>query len=233
MGNYDAYDQTRNSLFSSSVPNGFVRATYETNAFVPGNGIILTRFFIQDCRILLAGHGNCRDFTDDPNAGYKIEIAWNTDTGKVAFTASNSCVDFRCHNADTIGKGNDLTIKGARGSTLYENSGGGIDFTYNGTNSIVNIGSIHGRAKIDIKSNGDVYTQIDGTAYPSVEIYQYRSGRPTRNLGRDQQSYTYKNSWIGGQIGPLLGLNSGIDRRIAFYNGEQTFNPNVKYLTGW
>ncbi|MEV6802614.1 RHS repeat-associated core domain-containing protein [Micromonospora rifamycinica] len=223
----NTYTNARDTYFTGGVRKGGVRKTYQTDARAPGNGIIVTRLFIQDCKILLVGHGDCRDFTDDLDAGARVIVAWDTETGEVSITANQSCVTGACKNADQIGEGNDLVIKESHGS----GSAAGLYFKYKGTNSISSFGIISGEERIDITSGGDVNVQVDGTGYPSIEIYQYRGGQPTRNLGQDEQSFSHKNSWLSGQAGPLPGLNMGTDRRIEFHNGEPTFNPNVKYLT--
>jgi RHS repeat-associated protein len=223
----DTSAEVRDIYFSSSAPSGSVRATYQTGAKTQEQGTITFRLFIQDCRILAVGHGDCRDFSDDPTASSRAVIAWDTSTGEVSFSAYKSCVDLYCEDAQPIGQGNDLTIREASSGSANSAK---LRFEYRATNSIADFGAITGEAVIEIRPHGNVYTQIDGAGYPSLEIHQYRLNRPARNLGQDEQSFSHKDNWFFGQIGPLGGLNSGTDRRIAFYNGEPTFNPNATYL---
>ncbi len=82
-------DHVRSNYFGTA-PGGTQRAVYYGGA-APGNGIIVARFFIPGYNaafgMLL---GDNRGFSSNPDAGYRMALAWDTETGKVTFSVTSS-----------------------------------------------------------------------------------------------------------------------------------------------
>jgi hypothetical protein len=44
------------------------------------------KLFISDGKFYGIAHGDGRDFSLDPDAGFRVAIAWDTDTGDISIT---------------------------------------------------------------------------------------------------------------------------------------------------
>lgn len=105
----DSYCQEQQFLNSAATNGNDNYSTWQT-AKDPGNGIIMTRFFIEDDHLMLgAGAGDNRGFTSDPNASARFTIAWDTDTGTLYLVDQPSCVLGDCIHAHPTGGYNNLT----------------------------------------------------------------------------------------------------------------------------
>jgi len=208
------YDEARREYFRTTE-DGAQRQTERTDARTPGqgNGIIVARFFIPDYTAipgLLVGDD--RGYSTDPDAGYRIALAWNTETGEVSYTVSPS-VKLEPHldpgglrrgmfgipsvelphieweRGDTVdarpivdGGANDVTF---HQSGILPNGNAVVDVDYSGLNSVTPMFSTDGGIRLEVAPDGTITASVKGDDYPSVEVLQYRDGLPTRAIGSD------------------------------------------------
>jgi hypothetical protein len=197
----------RQQFLNSASKNGNDNySTWQTTK-APGNGIIMTRFFIEDDHLMGGlGAGDNRGFTSDPNASARFTIAWDTDTGTLYLIDQPSCVIGICIHAHPTGGYNDLSniqsLHDAKDGSL------GVSMSYMGTDAAPGgdkaLGRITGNLFLRVLAGGHIQTQIkDGTPYPSVEAYQYLPGQSPKTLIQDQQSPSGRGASI---YGPQVGL---------------------------
>lgn len=209
------YDEARD-LYFGTPEDGAERQTERTDARTPGagNGIVVVRFFIPDYTAipgLLVGDD--RGWSTDPGAGYRIALAWNTETGEVTYTISPS-VKLEPHldpgglrrgpfgipsvelphidweRGETVdarpivdGGANDVTFNQ---TGMLPNGNAVVDVDYSGLNSVTPMFSTNGGVRLEIAPDGTVIATVKGDDYPSVEVIQYRDGLATRAIGGDE-----------------------------------------------
>jgi hypothetical protein len=191
----DGYERARESFFGPA-PKDSTRATYATDAKTSTDqGIIAARMFIQRKDLGLFGlEGDNRGYSTDPNAPYRVMVAWDTRTGEVTYTAAPSTTEMTpvpyglspnvrgtpihtVYPALPIGRGqpNELTVTDTGTDRL--------GFTYRATNSAAPHLSSSADGHVDIVFRPDnIEVRVRGDNFPSVEVIQYRLGQPPRNL---------------------------------------------------
>lgn len=197
--------------FFGTPPPGTQRQILQTDAIPPGgeDGIIVSRFFIADEAAGFGNlHGDGRGPSDDPNAGHRFSIAWDTRTGEVSLTVHPSTiypysvlvnpprgvpgvplpgvgpvddvvVDARPITVGPGGEPNNFVVEQAAPGVLR--------VSYNVLNSAVPVGEANGT--VGIAAIGDTLAvNLQGPDnYPDAEIVQYRD-EGTRMLGNKPMS---------------------------------------------
>lgn len=173
--------------------------TYWTNARTSTDqGLIVFRFFIHKGT---AGfgvlRGDDRGFSLDPDADYRMKAIWDTKTGKITLSITDSCklswLGGACPGQDPIAKGGANNIKITKSGTDV------LEFEYSGINSGIGIterwiGSnrqgptivkgrnwrccaVNGKMKVKVNEQGFVEATRSGDRYPDLEVIQVRGGR--------------------------------------------------------
>ncbi len=209
------YDEARD-LYFRTEEDGARREMTRTDARTPGqgNGVIVTRFFIPGYTAipgLLVGDD--RGWSTDPDAGYRIALAWDTETGEVSYTISPS-VRLEPHldpgglrrgmfgipsielphieweRGETVdarpivdGGANDVTF---HQSGILPNGNAVVDVGYSGLNSVTPMFSTDGDIRLEVAPDGTITATVKGDDYPSLEVIQYRDGLPPRAIGNDE-----------------------------------------------
>jgi RHS repeat-associated protein len=204
--------------FFGPPPDGHVRQVFETGAIAPGNGVIIARFFIRDDGFYFNfGKGDGRDFSDDIEAGYRVVIAWDTETGRVSITAAPSCVAVGCLSPSAIGEGNNLEIQ--------EADGGDLAFEFSAKSSARVLPAIDQTVRLHISGDGSTGVRLRGDGYPDFEAIAYR--------GNDAEFLA--STVRGTPGGPLVQLApplpdrdlAWIDGNLRFQDGRPTWNDRI------
>ncbi len=181
-----------------------------------GNGIVVTRLFIRTHTVFMLGKGDERDFSKDPDTGYRLAIAWNTETGEMVAVAQPSHVRLprvypRIHLSNPLEKFPDIEPPSLRGDWKeYDarpiNCGHGtyvhvLDSSSDGKNATVAVDyhatlngpslsqaapSIDGTLRLEV-NDGHVTVTSDRDNFPSLEVIQYRPGEKSRFLARAEE----------------------------------------------
>ena len=181
----------------------------------------MIKLFISDAKFYGIAHGDGRDFSLDPNASFRVAIAWNTDTGDVSVTVQPSCVD-------AIGCSPPLAINLSDDDLAHHNnvhlSGG------NGTLNVkLNVQDAvtsyvpHIDQNISVSfGDGHSTVSIKGDPYPDFEVNQYKNDgtadflarSPHENPGGPEVNLLptaprREFTWVDGEIqgGPVQGLH--------------------------
>jgi RHS repeat-associated protein len=186
------YNKARSTYFGKT-PAGSQRI-FAKGPKVPGYGIIIARFFIPTKSAALGFLlGDDRGFSTDPDASYRMTVAWDTDTGEVSFTVTpstkpvdpNLCartgactpqvvparpICSTCYNQAWV-----HTLRPAGQSELY------VDVS--GMNSVLPGYPVYAHLAI-LPVNGHIGVVDSGTDYPNVEVVQYRTTQPPRYLAQ-------------------------------------------------
>ncbi|HEX6872140.1 MAG TPA: RHS repeat-associated core domain-containing protein, partial [Micromonosporaceae bacterium] len=176
------YDEAKRRYFDlASEPQGSLRI-YKGGAglpdrLAPGNGIVVIRVFISPADAGFGFKGDGRSFSTDPNAGFRVAIAWNTDTGELTYEATKSCYnDGECGSQTW----NDSVVFEA--SKTGDNS---FKFTYGGRDALAPWApAVNGEVEIAFTDEG-VRVKADRDAFPHFEVIQYRQDTDPRFLATD------------------------------------------------
>lgn len=176
------YEQVYNRYFRlGSAPRGSLRVNAggagRADRIMPGNGIIVVRVFIKNPDAGLGFRGDGRDFSDDPNAGFRVSVSWNTDTGEMTYESTKSCyLDGTC-GAQSY---NDATVMEFK----KKDSGGEIE--YGGRDALAPWApAVNGKVKIGFESDG-VHVSVDRDGFPHLEVIQYKPDADPMFLARDR-----------------------------------------------
>ncbi|WP_370942829.1 RHS repeat-associated core domain-containing protein [Amycolatopsis sp. cg5] len=217
-------------------PANSTRKTIKTGVKAPGKGIIVARTFIskQDAVFGML-FGDNRDFSDAPTAGFRMAVAWDTDTGEVSYTVTPSTIQSRqggeryCHMCGGMVTLPDTPAKVVPAkeincsSCLNQISIMEAEETDDGAKMVLSLSGINSvtdpmfptEQVVGISLNGNnADVAIIGHAYPDFETIQYRQGEAPRNLAR-------------GSMGPLDGLTTVpklpfSHRAETWHNGKRT-----------
>jgi RHS repeat-associated protein len=216
------YDMLRLEYFENHG-TADARHVYKTKATAPGQGIVMLRFFISDPTA--AGGfltGDDRGFTSDVHAKYRVAIVWDTETGEVSFTSTQSCIakvnicpdqDPIITDGSDVGSNDLFPIPGLS----KENS---LAALYSGLNSVTPCCSVDGFAWVKFDSRGATVS-LKGDNYPDFEAYQYMPNGEVKTLAQN------KVTWPGttGEA-KTAGFNSAPqspDREMVWTNGKRTY----------
>jgi hypothetical protein len=212
------YDEARSNYFGKELPlSGAKRSTTWVDPLDTDRGIIVARLFIPDKTALSAGfgpdvlRGDNRGFSLDPDAGYRVAVAWNTATGEVSYTVTPSeDGEGKLYPARTIDNKD-----GANRFEVDERGLGDLKIDYHALNRRTPVPGIDGTLSLGVQEDGDVKVRITGDDYPSFEAIQYtRDG--TYDLGRDDRPEG--GPPIAEQAMKLLGV---LPRDREWINGDE------------
>jgi hypothetical protein len=168
-------------------------------------GDILFRFFIPGASAA-GGYlaGDDRGYSSDPDARFRIAVAWNTDTGEVTYTVVQSCSPGweHCHAQDAIRSGgaNDLALSNRPGRDNQNTVT--LQGTYSGLNSKLPCCSVNGVVGAQLfganptckgacspkYQPGSIHVFLAGDKYPAFEAYKYEKNGTVHNLARSDPS---------------------------------------------
>ncbi|WKU46531.1 RHS repeat-associated core domain-containing protein [Streptomyces sp. VNUA116] len=186
-----------------SKPTGSQRKVFNVGPG-PDRGIVMLRFFIHTPKAMLGMLlGDDRDFSEDPDAPYRMVLFWDTASGQVSFTVAASHIppgndsymrarfgrhagpaqmlpandiELNARSSDSLG-GN--TVLNTRGS-----ASGGLKLGLHGVNSLFPLFAVDNEISVSGKGSS-VSISRRGDAYPDMEVVQYpRNGAP-RVIARD------------------------------------------------
>jgi hypothetical protein len=232
------YDEARSSYFGKELPiAGAKRSTTWVDPLDTDQGIIVARFFIPDKTALNVGfgpdvlRGDNRGFSLDPDAGYRVAVAWNTATGEVSYTVTPSEDGTgKLHPARPIDNKD-----GANRFEVDERGPGDLKIDYHGLNSRTPVFGIDGTLSLGVQEDGDIKVRITGDHYPSFEAIRYTPDS-TYGLGRDD--WRDGGPPLGENVAKLLGV---LPRDREWINGDEVplgpppvadFRPSVGGIDG-
>ena len=198
--------------FFGDKKDGDERTTVRTNAVAPGNGVVLMRFFIKEKEAAFGYlSGDDRGVTSDPDARYRMAVAWDTETGNVSFTVAQSCRSGwnRCNGQDAISK------DGANSVSIEQNAGGLLKVGFGGLNSKIFCCSVEGDVRVDLRG-GHSRVQLHGDDYPNFEAWQYRDNHCPMLLASDVQD-------LGG-MHPGASTPFWVDRHLLWNDTVKTYD---------
>lgn len=176
------YEHVYNRYFRwSSKPSGSFRMTAggagRADRIQPGNGIIVVRVFIKNHDAGLGFRGDGRDFSTVPNAGFRVSVVWNTETGQLAYESTKSCyLDGTC-GAQSY---NDATVMEFRKT----DTGGELE--YGGRDALAPWApAVNGKVEIGFEEDG-VHVSVDRDGFPHLEVIQYKPDADPMFLARDR-----------------------------------------------
>lgn len=234
-GSSRTYTEAMAGYFGKNLPTcGAQRSSTNVTPLDSDQGIILARFFIPDERALTSKiplvpifaddgphgikaipglgpdvlRGDGRGFSTDPQAGYRMALAWNTATGEVAFTVTPSeDGDGVLYPARPIDNKD-----GANRFNVHEDKPGSLSIDYSGLNSRTRGLSADGTVQLEV-ADGDIRVRLSGDDYPSFEAIQYtRDG--THDLGRDETG-------SHNEINTVFKSAGGLPREKEWLNGDE------------
>jgi RHS repeat-associated protein len=183
-------NKARAALFGEA-PFGDQRTVQKTAAVAPGNGIVMVRFYISDKTAAFTLSGDDRKTTGALDAPYRIAMAWDTDTGEVSYSVTQSCASGggHCVRQPAIHEG------GANSVEVTKAHGGDLSAKYSGLNSKIRVDwgpedgkyvtgccSVNGNVDISLGRRGYAKVHIRGDRYPDYEAYQYGVAGTPRQL---------------------------------------------------
>jgi RHS repeat-associated protein len=202
-----------------------------------GHGIILTRLFIPSYTAALGLLlGDNRGFSDDPDAPYRMAIAWDTETGELSFTVSPSTTLVDPLNFGQLGPPMAEPDNGRNPEFMYTagppqqrrvvparpicdscknsihvaSTESGVKVTIAGLNSDLPVFTIHANVSIAFRGSHDSVEE-QGTNYPDDEVIQYQPGQDPRTLA--QASI--------GSLGALDAIPHVSNRDVTFVDGAK------------
>ncbi|WP_033253018.1 hypothetical protein [Kitasatospora phosalacinea] len=212
---YDGYDDAKDRGWGD-LEDGAKRVyphhRYKTGYQAPpDNGIIMVRFFIRGEKAVFGNlYGDNRDWSDDPNAAYRMDLFWDTATGEVSFTVSPThttptlgdpgCPG--CGDAPRPGQPSRMIpardiVEGPMNSSINMNAQnninanwvgpGGLNVDVHGLNSLLPVFAVDTHIKVDVRDSGSIEVGRSGDAYPSMEVVQYRRGQAPRTVATDRE----------------------------------------------
>ncbi|MEV6377777.1 RHS repeat-associated core domain-containing protein [Micromonospora musae] len=177
------YDQVYNRFFGlNSKPDGSFRLSAggagRDDRLQPGNGIIVVRVFIRDPDAGLGFRGDGRGFSDDPDAGFRVAVSWNTDTGELSYESTKSCyLSGICGPQEW----NDATVM-----ELRRKGQSGVQIEYGGRDALAPWApAVNGKIDISFKGDG-VHVSADRDGFPDLEVVQYKRDADPMFLARDK-----------------------------------------------
>jgi RHS repeat-associated protein len=200
------YEQEALEHFFGPPPPGHEREVIQTDATAPGNGVIVSRFFISDEGFYWFGMGDGRGFSTEVEAGYRVVVAWDTDTGRVSFTAAPSCASIghpetgTCLSPHPIGEGNDIEV--------VRSGEGHLSVEFSAPSSVRIFPAIDQQLTISVGQTA-VGVRIKGDPYPDFEAVAYRGG--------DVVMLAQSPHAVPG--GPAVHLAPGPERDVAWLDG--------------
>ncbi|MBN6040614.1 ALF repeat-containing protein [Amycolatopsis sp. 195334CR] len=212
------YEAAKRNFFGGAPADG-AHKVWDTNARMPGRGIIMMRFFIHsDDAAFGLLDGDDRGFSMDPGASSRIIAAWDTDTGKVSYTVTKSTkeggyiwspggavrVPDRVYPAHPITPGGDNDLR------VRIQQEGYLAADYTGLNGLLPLFQVNGRVEVKIDSQVGTKSYIGGDDYPDFEVVQYWKNEAPRSLGTDEMS-----ALQGVASAPLMG-----HRSVSWLNGQ-------------
>jgi RHS repeat-associated protein len=209
-GGCDANCQAINQYFGATPP-GAARIFF----YVPvgqDHGIIVLRTFIPWKLAAFGGLlGDDRGFSLDPNASYRVAVAWNTASGLVSFTVSPSHSAPKDGHWNSLGRGPLFWVPGEPSRMLPARPiglgnanvisylgqpgtpGDGILIHVGGLNSLVGCCEVSYNVGVSFTGNDtygrDTYVHLEGTRYPDFEAIQYQHGQPPADIGRQSSGH--------------------------------------------
>ncbi|MEU3874038.1 MULTISPECIES: RHS repeat-associated core domain-containing protein [Streptomyces] len=207
-------------------PSGSQRATFNVGRG-PDRGIIMMRFFIHT-KLAMMGMllGDDRDFSEDPDAPYRMVLFWDTATGQVSFTVAPSHIApgndgymmarFGRHSTSTTIPANDIKINAKSTDTLGGNNvlqlGNStpdeLNLNVRGVQSLFPLFSVDNKVSIKAGKSSVSVTRA-GDAYPDMEVIQYpRNGEP-RVIATNQLVH---GSGLDSMPAKIPGVSSSVDR---------------------
>ncbi|MFD0565314.1 RHS repeat-associated core domain-containing protein [Kitasatospora saccharophila] len=239
---YDGYEDAKNQGWGTYEEGGkrvFPHHRYATAEQAPkDNGIIMVRFYIQDKTAVFGElYGDNRSWSDDPKAGYRMELFWDTATGEVSFTVAPS------HTTPSEGTMGCLTcgiapapaqpshmipakdiVEGPMNlgvNVQHQNSinanwvgPGGLNVDIHGINSMLPVFAVDTHIKVDVNECGSVGVGRVGDAYPNMEVVQYRRGQAPKTVARDEER-------------GLGGLETGFNAMPWFKNTDRHWSDGM------
>ncbi len=199
------YHQAEQRYFSPNPPPNAIRHFFPRAAPIADHGIVVVRFFIPERTAIPVFNllGDDRGFSIDPNASYRIALAWNTAIGAITYTVSPSTIDagdyLSCPSDQPCNRGRNIHVLPARpfsfttwqygipnrdnNATTHKCSGQRISFDYHGLQPLLPVFSVDGHVDISFNGNNSiVHTQ--GDDYPNMEVNQYRPNGSVSVLAR-------------------------------------------------
>lgn len=191
--------------FFGPAPESQMRHEVQTDAIAPGNGVVVARFFISHEVFYGIGMGDNRTFSTDVDAGYRVVLAWDTDTGRLSYTADETCLVGYCDGPKQMNDGNHVEVLSGNDGDLAvviaaQNAFGGPH--------------IDQELRVSIHDNGSVGVRVKGDPYPDFEAIAYR-GNAKMDLG------TSPHATPGGPLVQLPPMAS--DRDLAWVDGALTW----------
>ncbi|WP_344618931.1 RHS repeat-associated core domain-containing protein [Dactylosporangium salmoneum] len=212
----DPYEDAEDYFFSGkNTPKGGKFKLIKTSHTAPGHGIVVMRFFIADDKFYLFGEGDGRGFSTDVGAGYRVVVAWNTDTGEVAVMVSPSCAAGACIPHGDPTKDNEVSAHNS--IDIQPSDSGSLKYNVKASSSTNMFPSVDLSMEVKFDDKGNSVVHIEGDPYPSMETIQYNHQGAPKFLAQSPQ--------ITGS-GPLIDLLASAPRRNETYTNNEGFGSN-------
>nr|WP_240742104.1 RHS repeat-associated core domain-containing protein [Micromonospora zingiberis] len=197
------YQRAKNRYFNpGSKPTGSMRISLGgyglADRLYPGHGLILLRLFIPEADAGFGFRGDGRTWSQDPDAGFRVAIAWDTDSGQLVYESTKSCyLSGEC----AAQKYSDASVK-------FSANGSEFTLKYGGRDALAPWApAVNGTVKINFKDEG-VHVKLNRDYYPKLEIIQYRASGDARFLATDDTNGPWvmaaafpngRGEWMNGQ----------------------------------
>ncbi|MCP9211527.1 tectonin domain-containing protein [Streptomyces cucumeris] len=225
------YERAKYTGFDSAPPKGAKRVRIQGQPG-PDNGIIMARFFIHTEEAAFGTlHGDDRGHSKEPEAGYRMAMFWNTATGEVTFTVTQSTKTTLSRSlgvldgnfsadvpARPIRQGDPSTEDTADWRNVIDArrvDGSGIHLKIRGVNSVLPVFAVDTDLRMELTGEG-ITVRRSGDSYPDFEAVQYRRDAAPASLARDDMAAG--NFWLNGLH--AMPVFPNIDR--TWLNGDRT-----------
>jgi RHS repeat-associated protein len=209
------------------APAGDTRTVIKTKITAPGHGIVVIKLFISDARFYAGtGQGDGRDFSLDPNASFRVAIAWNTDTGDISITVQPSCTGvtgcsppLKINLSDTdLEHHNNVHVSGGDGTLNLR-----LDVQDAVTDLLPHIDQ---DISVSFKDNHSTVS-IKGDPYPDFEVNQYTNDGGADFLARAPHMNSWPRDPITSGGGPMIHLLPTAPRReLTWVDGVLVDGPS-------
>ncbi|MFJ5229719.1 RHS repeat domain-containing protein [Kitasatospora sp. NPDC088391] len=222
----DQVDDAQNEGFGCDTPTGAQRTHLFVKRSSQDHGVIMVRFFIHQKEVGLGVNmlGDDRDFSDDPNAGYRMVLFWDTATGEISFTVAPSHkpahrflttdVPVKMVPARPLDVGpysfTDTTVAWHNNINPLETDPDNVKVDIHGVNSILPVFAANQTMTISLGTNS-VSVRRKGDSFPDMEVVQYRRGMSPNVIAKDSMS----DGWPDPAVRGTNPLESG-DRDRTF-----------------